>query len=151
MEDATRPTGRRWGAWAGRPLAAVVGGLFIWHDFGAPVSWWGMLAVLAAGVSLHLVLSLGRGEGGEKWFPGWAGPVVGAYLGVLIAFAISWKAGQPLTVGLVVGYAVGGLVIGGIMWLLDLIRPARKMGARDPATGGATVEWGQTFGVIQGK
>jgi hypothetical protein len=74
-----------------------------------------------------------------------------AYLGVLIAFAISWKAGQPLTAGLVVGCAGGGLVIGGIMWLLDLIRPARKTDARGPAAGGAAVEWDQTFGDIQDK
>jgi hypothetical protein len=129
----------------------VLGGLFIWHDFGAPVSLWGMLAVLAAGVSLHLVLSLGRGEGAEKWFPGWAGPVLGVYLGVLIAFAISWRTGQPLTAGWLVGCAAGGLVIGGIMWLLDLIRPARKIDARDPDPGGAAVGWDQTFGDIQDK
>jgi hypothetical protein len=127
----------------------VLGGLFIWHDFGAPVSLWGMLTVLAAGVSLHLVLSFGRGEGENKWFPGWAGPLVGVYLGVLIAFSISWKAGQPLTVGWAVACAVGGLVIGGIMWLLDLMRPARKTDARDAAPRDATVEWDQTFGDIQ--
>ena len=133
MEGATRPTGRRWRAWAGWLLAVVLGGLFTWHDFGAPVSLWGMLAVLAAGVSLHLVLSLGRGEGGNKWFPGWAGPLVGVYLGVLIASSTSWKTGQPLTAGWLVACAAGGLVIGAIMWLLDLIRPARQTDARDPA------------------
>jgi hypothetical protein len=144
VEGTTRPTGRRWRAWAGWLLAVVLGGLFLWHDFGAPVSLWGMLAVLAAGVSLHLVLSLGRGEGRDKWFPGWAGPVLGVYFGLLIAFSISWKAGQPLTVGLVVGCAVGGLVIGGIMWLLDLIRPARKTDARDAAPRDTAAEWDQT-------
>jgi hypothetical protein len=129
----------------------VLGGLFIWHDFGAPVSLWGMLAVLAAGVSLHLVLSLGRGEGRDKWFPGWAGPVLGVYFGLLIAFSISWRTGQPLSAGLVVGCAAGGLVIGGIMWLLDLIRAAGKTDARDPAPGGAAVEWDPTFRDIQDK
>jgi hypothetical protein len=122
----------------------VLGGLFTWHDFGAPVSWGGVLAVLVAGVSLHLVLSLGRGEGGDKWFPGWAGPVVGVYLGVLIAFSISWRAGQPLTVGFVVPCAVGGLVIGAFMWLLDLIRPARKTDARDATPSDAAAEWDKT-------
>jgi hypothetical protein len=103
-----------------------------------------MLAVLVAGVSLHLVMCLGRGEGGHKWFPGWAGPVVGVYLGVLVAFAISWKVGQPLTFGYVVVCAVGGLVLGGIMWLLDLIRPARKTDARDAAPRDAAAEWDRT-------
>jgi hypothetical protein len=151
VEGATRPTGRRRRAWAGWILAVVLGGLFIWHDFGAPVSLWGLLAVLAAGVSLHLVLSLGRGEGGDKWFPGCAGPVLGTYLGVLIAFAGSWRNGQPLTAGWLVACAAGGSVIGGIMWLLDLIRPARKADARGPAPGGAAVAWDRTFGDVQDK
>jgi hypothetical protein len=119
----------------------VLGGLFIWHDFGAPVSFEGMLAVLAAGVSLHLVLSLGTGEGGGKWFPGWAGPVVGAYFGLLIAFAVSWRNGLPLTVGLVLVCTICGVVVGGIMWLLDLLRPARKTDARDSGPKDAAVEW----------
>ena len=144
MEGTTWPTGRRWRAWTGWLLAVALGGLFIWHDFGAPVSLGGMLAVLAAGVSLHLVLSLGRGEGGDKWFPGWAGPVLGAYLGLLTSCAVSWKAGQPLTAGWLVACAVGGLAIGGIMWLLDLIRPASRTDARNPAPRDAAVEWDQT-------
>ena len=144
MEGATRPTGRRWTTWANSLLAVLLGGLFTWHDFGAPVSLWGLLAVLAAGVSLHLVMSLGRGEGGQKSFPGWAGPVVGTYLGGLTAFALSWKTGQPLTAGWLVACASGGLVLGGIMWLLDLIRPARKTDARDLVAGSAAAERGQT-------
>jgi hypothetical protein len=133
MEDATPPIGRGWRVWAGWLLAVMLGGLFTWHDFGAPVSLLGMLAVLAAGVSLHLVVSFGKGEGRGKWFPGWAGPLVGVHLGVLIAFAASWRTGQPLTAGWLVACALGGLVIGGIMWLLDLIRAATNTGARDPA------------------
>ncbi len=145
MDGATRPKARRWRAWAGWLLAVGLGGLFTWYDFGAPVSLGGLLAVLAAGVSLHLVLSLGRGEGGDKWFPGWAGPLVGGYLGVLMAYAISWRAGQPLTPGWAAACAVGGLVIGGIMWLLDLVRSACKTDARNAASGDAAAEWDQTW------
>jgi hypothetical protein len=125
--------------WGGL-LAVVLGGLFTWHDFGAPVSLGGLLAALAAGVSLHLVMSLGRGEGREKWFPGWAGPLLGAYLGLLTAFSASWRAGQPLMVGWLAACAVGGSAIGGIMWLLDLIRRVGKTGAREAAPGDAAVE-----------
>jgi hypothetical protein len=148
---SSQATGRRRRAWAGWLLAIVLGGLFIWHDFGAPVSLWGLLSVLGAGVGLHLVLSLGRGEGGGKWFPGWAGPVVGAYFGLVTAVAVCWRNAQPLTAGWVVVCVGGGLVVGGILWLLDLIRPARKTDARDPAPGGAAVEWDQTFGDTQDK
>ncbi len=148
---ASQPTGKRWRKWAGGLLAVVLGGLFMWHDFGAPVSLWGMLAVLGAGVGLHLVLSLGKGEGGGKSFPGWAGPVVGAYLGVVTASAVAWRTGQPLMAGWLVACAAGGSVIGGIMWLLDLIRLARKPDARDPAPGGAAVEWQQPFEDLRGK
>jgi hypothetical protein len=66
------------------------------------------------------------------------------YLGVLIAFALSWKTGQPLTAWWLVACAAGGFVIGGIMWLLDLIRPGRQTDALDPAPGGATAERDQT-------
>jgi hypothetical protein len=103
-----------------------------------------MLSVLAAAGGLHLVLSLGRGEGSDKWFPGWAGPIVGAYFGLLTAFSASWKTGQPLTAGWAVACAGGGLIIGGIMWLLDLIRPASRTDARNPAPRDAAVEWDQT-------
>jgi hypothetical protein len=37
------------------------------------------------------------------------------------------------------------------MWLLDLIRPARKTDARGPTPGGAAVEWDQAFRDIQDK
>ena len=146
MEGATRPTGKRWRARVGWLVAVVFAGLSMWLDFGAPVSLWGMLCVLAAAGGLHLVLSRGRsiGGGGDKWFPGWAGPVVGAYFGLLIAFSLSWKTGRPLTLGWVVGCVGGGVVVGGIMWLLDLIRPAPRTGARDPAPRDAAVEWDQT-------
>jgi hypothetical protein len=127
-------------------VVVVFAGLSMWLDFGAPVSLWGLLAVLAAAVGLHLVLSCGSSipGGGDKWFPGWAGPAVGAYFGLLTAFSVSGKNGQPLTVGLVVACVAGGLIVGGIMWLLDLIRRAPRADAREPASRDAAVEWDQT-------
>ena len=50
MEGATRPTGKRWRARVGWLVAVVFAGLSMWLDFGAPVSLWGMLCVLAAAV-----------------------------------------------------------------------------------------------------
>ena len=63
--------------------------------------------------------------------PGWAGPLVGVALGAAVGAYSSFKVEGELKPMFVAVGAVAGVLAGGIIWLIDLIRSPSRRKKRD--------------------
>ena len=59
-------------------------------------------------------------------FPGWAAPLVGAALGVLLGFRGAKRDGQAFSPEWAIGGAAIGLFAGLVVWLVDVIKGRSK-------------------------
>ena len=66
-------------------------------------------------------------------FPGWAAPIVGAVLGVLLGFRGAKRDGAAFSPEWAIGGAAVGLFAGLVVWLLDAIKSRSKRKRQDDA------------------